>query len=105
MTPMVFCASFAPWPKDTAPAETSWSHLNGLALSGRWNTLRTPATRNIARKAMPKATSGLATIATSVLVTLGHAIASMPPAARPAPTRPPMRAWLEDDGIPTHQVA
>ena len=53
MTPIVFWASFAPWPNETAPAETSCSHLKGLALSESLNTLRAAATTNIARKAMP----------------------------------------------------
>ena len=44
-------------------------------------------------------------MAIAVFCTLDQEMASMPPAARPAPTRPPMRAWLDDEGMPTHQVA
>ncbi len=105
ITPIVFCASLAPWPNETAPAETSCSTLNGRALSGSLNSFCEPATRYIARKATVNATNGEAMIATAVFCTEAQSIASIPPADRPAPTSPPMSAWLDDEGIPTHQVA
>ena len=51
------------------------------------------------------ATSGEAMIATAVFCTADQSMASSPPADRPAPTSPPMSAWLDDEGIPIHQVA
>ena len=105
ITPIVFWASLAPCPNDTAPADTSWSHLKGLALSGTWKTFCTKPIRYIAMNAITNATSGLAMMAMAVFSTLPQLMASVPPAASPAPTRPPISAWLEEDGIPTHQVA
>jgi hypothetical protein len=58
----------------------------------------------MAAKAMTKATSGEATMPTAALVTLGHEMAARPPPAMPAPTRPPMTAWLDDEGMPRCQV-
>ena len=58
MTPMVFCASLAPWPNETAGGRHQLQPLNGLALSCHSMTFCMPTMRNIARKAMPKATSG-----------------------------------------------
>jgi hypothetical protein len=49
MSPIVFCASFAPCPKETAAAETNCSALNGLALSCHLDNRCHPVTRNIAR--------------------------------------------------------
>ena len=63
-----------------------------------------PNTRYIATNAMPKATAGDSTMPSAAFSTLDQSMASSPPAARPAPTRPPMIAWLDDDGMPNRQV-
>ena len=55
-------------------------------------------------KATVKATAGLARMAAAVLRTWSQLTTSAPPAARPAPTSPPIRACEEDDGMPNHQV-
>ena len=55
--------------------------------------------------AMLSATAGEAMIPMAALLTLSQEMAAKPPAARPAPTRPPMIAWLDDDGIPKYHVA
>ena len=105
MTPIVFCASLAPCPKDTAAAETSCSPLNAgwssCALVSRWM----PMTRYIAANAIEKATAGDRMMPMAAFSTLAQSIASRPPAARPAPTSPPMIAWLEEDGMPKRHVA
>ncbi len=102
--PMVFCASLAPCPKDTAAAETICSHLNCLASSAQWVTRCSRATRNIARNATVKATSGEMMIARAAFSMLLHLMASAPPADSPAPSSPPISAWLDDDGMPIAQV-
>ena len=101
---MVFCASLAPCPKEMAAAETSWSPLKAGCSSWSRKTRWIPKTRYMAAAAITKATSGEATMPTAALVTLPHEIAARPPAAMPAPTRPPMTAWLEDEGMPRYQV-
>ncbi len=103
--PIVFCASFAPWPKDTAAAETTCRPLNGRASSDHFVTFWITTTRAVAAMPTLSATAGETTIATAVLRRLVQFTASVPPAASPAPTRPPITAWLEEEGIPTYQVA
>ena len=55
--------------------------------------------------AMENATAGESTMPMAAFCTLDQSIAAKPPAARPAPTRPPMMAWLDDDGMPKRHVA
>ena len=101
---MVFWASLAPWPNDTAADEMICSHLNGLASSFQCVSRCSTPTRNMARNATVKATRGESTIASAVFSTLLHLITSVPPAESPAPMRPPMRAWLDEDGMPNDHV-
>ena len=51
-----------------------------------------------------KATRGEITMARAAFSMLLHLITSRPPAESPAPSRPPMSAWLDEDGIPIDQV-
>jgi len=50
------------------------------------------------------ATAGLATMPMAAFSTELHEMAEKPPAARPAPTSPPMMAWLDEDGMPKYHV-
>jgi hypothetical protein len=78
--------------------------FEGLGVSG---TLRCRCSRdspNIAKNATVNASNGEATIAISAVSTTPQLMAERPPAASPAPTKPPMIAWLEEDGMPTYQV-
>ena len=43
-------------------------------------------------------------MAITAVRTTPQLIAAIPPAASPAPTRPPMIAWLDEDGMPMYQV-
>ncbi len=43
-------------------------------------------------------------IASTVVRTCSQLMTSVPPAARPAPTSPPIRAWDEEEGMPNHHV-
>ena len=64
-----------------------------------------PITSPVAATATDSATTGDATIASSVLRTLLQATAATPPEANPAPIRPPMIAWEDEEGIPMCHVA
>jgi hypothetical protein len=77
MTPMVFWASLVPWPSDTAAEEASCPIRNPRSVRS------SPVRRN---------TSLMARMSTAE-------------SASPAPTRPPIRAWEEEVGMPSHQVA
>ena len=92
MIPMVFWASFAPCPNDTAAADSNCNPLKPLAsswiLSRRWS--RDSAT--IAKKATVNATAGETTIAITAVSTTAQLMAESPPAASPAPTSPPIIA-------------
>jgi hypothetical protein len=58
----------------------------------------------VARAAIRKATRGETTMNRAVCSTFAQLIALRPPAEMPAPTSPPITAWLDDDGIPKYQV-
>jgi hypothetical protein len=92
MMPMVFWASLAPCPKETAAAETSCRPLNAFASSRMCQRCWIRAKITIARNATVKATTGEATMAITAVRTTPQLIAARPPAASPAPTRPPMIA-------------
>ena len=93
MRPIVFCASFAPCPNETAAAEISCNVLNGLALSCHPARRRNPATTNMAKNATVKASKGEATIASAVCATACQLIACRPPADSPRPDQ------AADDGV------
>ena len=48
--------------------------------------------------------TGESTMAEVVEVTPFHTIAPVPACIVPAPSSPPIKAWLDDEGIPRHQV-
>jgi hypothetical protein len=101
---MVFCASLAPCPKDRAAAETN---CRPLKLGWSSCSLKIFCTRNtmyMRMNAIVNATSGLAMMPMAAFCTLLQEMAPSPPAAIPAPTRPPMMAWLDEDGIPMYHV-
>jgi len=92
MMPIVFWASLAPWPKETAAADTSCSPLNALASECTPHRRWMRAITAIATNATVKARAGDATMAITAVRTTPQLIAASPPAARPAPTSPPMIA-------------
>ena len=104
MTPMVFCASFAPWPNETAAADTSWKPLNTGWLSCIFVNRWIPSTRYMAMKAIPNATAGDRMMPMPTYWTPAQPMAAIPTAEKPAPTSPPMMAWLEEEGMPKRQV-
>src|SRR3984957_6584395 len=73
------------------------------ALNGetRTNAQETASTITSARMNPVK---GETTIAATVLPRPFHTITCQPALQTPAPTNPPIKAWLEDEGMPTSQV-
>src|SRR4051812_27812036 len=67
----------------------------------RTDAQETTATSTIASR---KPTSGDSTIAITVLDNPLHTAAESPALATPAPNRPPINAWDEEDGMPSAQV-
>ena len=65
MMPIVFWASLAPWPKETAAADRSCRPLNALASSGTFQRRWIRARRSMAKNATLNATPGEATMAIS----------------------------------------
>ena len=104
MIPIVFWASLAPCPNETAAADNSCRPLKAFASSGTLSRRCSRDSPSIAKNATVNATIGETTIAISAVCTTPQLMAERPPAASPAPTKPPMIAWLEEDGIPMYQV-
>src|SRR6478609_7959115 len=103
MMPMVFCASLAPWPSEYSEAETNCrarkvlSALIGATLRKLQETISTSSSAS----AQPLA--GDMKIATKVLPSPHQTIEEKPALASPAPTRPPISACEELDGMPAIQ--
>ena len=103
MTPIVFCASCRPWPSAIAAADTVCaSRKRRWCLAGA--EFRTShSTPTISTNARPNPTSGERIIGMTTLSRITSQCTVMP-AAMPAPVSPPMRACVDDDGRPSHQV-
>ena len=100
---MVFCASCRPWPSAIAAAETVWANLKPrVALAGLVRR-KIHMIATITRKPRPKATSGERIIGMTTLPSTTDQLAVTPPAMA-APTRPPIRAWEEEEGRPKYHV-
>src|SRR5687768_17470341 len=99
MTPIVFWASWRPWPRAIAAAETVCATLKprlallGLALR------KAHMMAIISAKPRLKATTGETNIGMTTFSSTSAQLAEAP-AATAAPTRPPMRACEDDDGRP-----
>src|SRR3954454_24509727 len=105
ITPIVFCASFAPWVKATHVPDASWPRRKvRLAAPGEIQT----SSQNIASSranAPAKATAGATIAGIATLCTRPcHWTPSSPDWASAAPTSPPIRAWEELDGRPRRHV-
>src|SRR6202165_1776934 len=102
---IVFWASLPPCEKDTKAAAATWTSRK-VRLTGpgrrRW-TARTMSVTRIA--AITKPRSGEITSEVSCFVNDDQRTAEkLPIEATPAPTRPPIRAWVELLGSPKNQV-
>src|ERR1035437_3462067 len=117
MMPMVFCASFVPWLKLIQDALNNWPRPNtrltrgGLqfrsstisrAMMPNPTTMPQAGERNIGPTTLGHSPSRpwVAGFRTDYLIT-DHSLAAE---ARVAPQRPPISAWLELEGRPSHHV-
>src|SRR4051794_20913985 len=103
MTPIVFCASCRPCPQAIAADDSHWPYLNPRLV--RFGCARRNSHRmsSITRKAPTKPTNGDSTIGMTTLSTIVDQCTVVPDASA-APTRPPIKAWDDDDGIPKYHV-
>src|ERR1035441_8697133 len=117
MMPIVFCASFVPWLKLIQDALSNWQRPNTIltmcglqlrsstinrAMRPKPTTIPQAGERNIGPTTLGHSPSVLwvAGFKTDHLIT-DH---SLPAVANVAPQRPPISAWLELEGRPSHHV-
>src|SRR4051794_6543846 len=103
MTPIVFWASCRPWPNAIAAADTVWAILKPRLTRPGLRRRNTHMIVSINANAITKPTTGDTTIGTRTL-SLMAAQSTKLPDARAAPTRPPIKAWEDDDGRPKYHV-
>src|SRR5439155_13701411 len=105
MTPIVFWASFPPWPRLNAAAERSWvrrnPRFNRSIFRYRWNAHIT-ATRMVNPRNSPMI--GESTLNTAIFLKPSACSDPQPALATAAPAIPPINAWDEDVGSPKYHV-
>ena len=106
MMPIVFWASLLPWLNAMNAADPIWRRRKTAVEAlrvGRRNTLKMSAmnSRPTVNPTIGEPTSGTRTFVT--MPSMFHD--EMPAEMSDAPSRPPIRAWLDDDGIPSRQVS
>src|SRR5215204_5329268 len=104
MTPMVFWASLPPWPRLNAAADSSCSRRNRPSTRAGVDRrkIHRLASMSTNPRAMPN--SGDSGMNRMVFSRLPRSNAPKPALATPAPAKPPMSAWDEEVGRPSHQV-
>src|SRR3546814_20231685 len=65
---------------------------------------RVHGTHSTSSIASTSPSAGAPTIASTVLVTPLHSTVASPALESPAPSNPPISAWLDEDGMPSTQV-
>ena len=105
MMPIVFWASFMPWPNENAAAETSWTFRKSAieGLGSRVRKIQAAARKRMKPRTIPR--SGERTMKTSVFTRPFGTSEAGPAFASAAPAKPPMRACEEEDGRPHHHVS
>ena len=104
MMPIVFCASFVPWPSEYAAAERSWPRRKTRS-TRRGEARRKSQKMMIVRiQATTRPISGARMMKISVFVHPEGLIAANPARATAAPAYPPMSACEELVGRPKYQV-
>src|ERR1700709_1388623 len=104
MIPIVFWASLPPWPSEYKAEVINWVRRklrSALLAETRRNSQET---RTISSKATAMPSMGARKIPKVVLMTPAQITALKPALVMPAPSRPPIRAWLEEEGMPSIQV-
>ena len=100
MMPMVFCASLPPWPRLYAAADTSCARRNQVSTLRGVERTNTHDTSTIMIEPRMKPSSGEMTMNSTVLSRPPPTSAPVPDLATAAPTRPPISACEDDDGMP-----
>src|SRR5690349_6314408 len=103
MTPIVFWASWRPWPSAIAAAETVWATLKPRLARPGLARRNIHMIATIRAKPRVKATTGEISIGRTTLSITTFQLAVVP-AAIAEPTRPPIRACDDEDGRPSHHV-
>jgi hypothetical protein len=111
MTPIVFCASLAPWLNASAEAVAHSDRRTGPVTLRRARRTRRRATRAPIQPAAKPTNGETARVASTPVTPVGRTpsnppqrTACQPSSAMHAPQSPPTSAWLELDGRPRHQV-
>ena len=105
ITPIVFCASFAPWLNDTHVEDAIWPSRK-LRLAGPGCTRANSHSRaSRTRNAESPATTGATSAGITTLCAMPcQSTPFVPDWTRAAPTRPPISACDELDGSPSRHV-
>ena len=99
MMPIVFCASFAPWPRLNSADERSCSRRNQRSILPGCLRRSIHATSTMIPPPSSIPSTGETTMNRAVLATPDW-ITDDPPLQKPAPIRPPTSACDELDGSP-----
>src|SRR6266850_481855 len=85
-------------------AATNWSLLNARLTGSGWRLRQIHRSGTMIMYPARRHRVGDSTIASSGFWRPPHFTTENPAAAMPAPTKPPIKAWEEDEGIPKYQV-
>src|SRR6266576_175823 len=105
MIPIVFWASFEPWLNAMNAAETSWRRRKRSLI--RWGFARLKTFRRMTMSRNPPTTPAIGEPTSgriTLLMTPSTLIAPAPTDATTAPSSPPIRAWLDELGMPNRHV-
>ena len=100
----VFCASFDPWPRLNAAADTSWSRRNRPFTRVGDHRRKIHRTAHIVTNPSASPSIGETTMKIATLRRPDTMTADGPATTIAAPTKPPMSACEEEVGRPSHQV-
>src|ERR1700712_3425487 len=104
MIPIVFWASLPPWLSENSADEKSCRRRKDLSAPAGVNRRKPHDVIRTSNSAMIMPSVGERTMAMAVFDTPDQTIAPNPALAVPAPSSPPTSAWLDEDGMPNHQV-
>jgi hypothetical protein len=104
ITPIVFWPSFAPCVNEKKVEEKTCNLPNILLTLTDVDLWNPSMMATVKAAAIANPTDGDTTINISTASMPGKIIPCNPPAIKADPTRPPINAWLLDDGRPNHQV-
>src|SRR5581483_3856796 len=105
ITPIVFCASFAPWLNATHVPDTSWPSRKPRLATPGVSQAKTQKIASSRRNAPTNASAGATTAGiTTRWASPCQSTPLDPDWTSAAPTRPPINACDELDGSPNHQV-